>query len=152
MKKSWIVSLAILLSSILEPGYAQDVPQLNLQRVVLSAGIYQIDTQVAMTDNQRAIGLMHRANMPINEGMLFVFEHSSVQCFWMKNTLIPLTAAFLADDGTIINLEDMKPQSTESHCSEKPVRFVLEMNKGWFQKRGLKAGTRLSGVPFVIKH
>jgi uncharacterized membrane protein (UPF0127 family) len=66
----------------------------------------------------------------------------------MKNTLIPLTAAFVADDGTIVNLADMKPQTTDSHCSAKPVRFVLEMNQGWFAKRGLKAGSKLTGVAF----
>jgi uncharacterized membrane protein (UPF0127 family) len=80
--------------------------------------------------------------------MLFVFPTASQQCFWMKNTLIPLTAAFVADDGTIINLEDMQPQTTQSHCSSKPVRFVLEMNQGWFVKKGLKAGGKLAGVPF----
>jgi uncharacterized membrane protein (UPF0127 family) len=80
--------------------------------------------------------------------MLFVFEQPATQCFWMKNTLLPLTAAFVADDGTIVNLVDMKPQTTDSHCSEKPVRFVLEMNQGWFAKKGLKAGSRLSGVAF----
>ena len=66
----------------------------------------------------------------------------------MRNTLIPLTAAFVADDGTIVNLADMKPQSDDSHCSAKPVRFVLEMNQGWFAQRGLRAGARLTGVPF----
>ena len=67
----------------------------------------------------------------------------------MKNTLLPLTAAFIADDGTIVNLEDMKPQTLESHCSRKPVRFVLEMNQGWFTKKGLKAGSKLAGSPFA---
>ena len=91
---------------------------------------------------------MHRKEMPTSEGMLFVFEQPSSQCFWMKNTLLPLTAAFIADDGTIVNLADMKPQTTNSHCSARPVRFVLEMNQGWFAKRGIKAGTRLGGTPF----
>lgn len=80
--------------------------------------------------------------------MLFVFEQPAKQCFWMKNTFLPLTAAFVADDGTIVNLVDMKPQTTDSHCSEKPVRFVLEMNQGWFAKKGLKAGSRVSGAAF----
>jgi uncharacterized membrane protein (UPF0127 family) len=80
--------------------------------------------------------------------MLFVFPAPSQQCFWMKNTLLPLTAAFVADDGTIVNLEDMQPQTTQSHCSSKPLRFVLEMNQGWFVKKGLKAGGKLAGVPF----
>jgi uncharacterized membrane protein (UPF0127 family) len=86
--------------------------------------------------------------MPQHEGMLFVFEQPSVQCFWMKNTLLPLTAAFVADDGEVVNLEDMKPQTTESHCSTRPVRYVLEMNQGWFTKRGIKSGTKLTGPPF----
>ena len=85
----------------------------------------------------------------MHEGMLFIFEQPSTQCFWMMNTLIPLTAAFVADDGTIVNLADMQPQTVNSHCSERPVRFVLEMNQGWFAKRGFKAGTRLSGTPFA---
>lgn len=126
----------------------QEQPQLNLPRVVLLAGMYRIDAQLALTPDQRQIGLMHRREMPPHEGMLFVFEQPSQQCFWMKNTLVPLTAAFVADDGTIVNLEDMKPQTTDSHCSAKPVRFVLEMNQGWFSKRAIKAGYKLGGKPF----
>jgi len=86
--------------------------------------------------------------MPPHEGMLFVFEQPSMQCFWMQNTLLPLTAAFVADDGAIVNLVDMKPLTTDSHCSAKPVRYVLEMNQGWFAKKGIKAGFRLTGAPF----
>ena len=127
---------------------AQDTPQTTLPRIKLQAGMYQMDVQVAQTPDQRSIGLMFRSEMPQHEGMLFVFEQPATQCFWMKNTLLPLTAAFVADDGTIVNLADMKPQSTDSHCSEKPVRFVLEMHQGWFTKKGLKAGSRLSGVAF----
>jgi hypothetical protein len=91
---------------------------------------------------------MFRREMPAAEGMLFVFEQASPQCFWMKNTLLPLTAAFVADDGTIVNLADMKPQTTDSHCSAQPVRYVLEMNQGWFAKKGIKAGFKLAGKPF----
>lgn len=127
---------------------AEDSPQMQLQRIPLSIGIHQIDTQLAVTSEQREIGLMFRKDMPQNEGMLFIFENPSRLCFWMKNTLLPLTAAFVADDGTIVNLENMKPQTTESHCSAKPVRFVLEMNQGWFAKKGIKPGTKLSGRPF----
>ncbi|MGA0572726.1 DUF192 domain-containing protein [Variovorax sp. VNK109] len=126
-------------------------PQMNLQRTRLTAGMHLIDAQVAQTNDQRMTGLMHRKDMPPNEGMLFVFEQPSQQCFWMKNTLIPLTAAFIADDGTIVNLVDMKPQSLDSHCSEKPVRYVLEMNKGWFERKGLKAGFKLGGPIFAAR-
>ncbi len=121
---------------------------MNLPRVKLSAGMHQIDAQVALQPEQRQIGLMFRQEMPAGEGMLFVFEQAGKQCFWMKNTLIPLTAAFVADDGTIVNLADMKPLVTDSHCSEKPVRYVLEMNQGWFAKKGIKAGSRLRGQVF----
>ena len=138
----------VLLAAGATQALAQEGPQLNLQRVRLSAGMHQIDAQVALTPQQRATGLMHRKDMPAHEGMLFVFEQAGVQCFWMKNTLLPLTAAFVADDGTIVNLADMKPQTTDSHCSAKPVRYVLEMNQGWFAKRGIKAGFKLSGPPF----
>jgi uncharacterized protein len=119
-----------------------------LTRVKLHAGMHQIDAQLAQTPMQRQVGLMFRASMPQHEGMLFAFETPEVQCFWMKNTLIPLTAAFVADDGTIVNLVDMKPQTTESHCSIRPVRFVLEMNQGWFARKGIKAGFKLQGKPF----
>ncbi|MBL0944045.1 MAG: DUF192 domain-containing protein [Hydrogenophaga sp.] len=131
------------------PAWSQDAPQTQLPRVSLSAGMHLINAQVANTHTSRMVGLMHRQDMPANEGMLFVFEQPATQCFWMKNTLLPLTAAFLADDGTIVNLVDMQPQSLDSHCSAKPVRYVLEMHQGWFAKRGLKAGARLSGPPFV---
>ena len=127
---------------------AQDLAQTRLPRTTLSVGIHQIDTQLATTQEQHATGLMHRQDMPQHEGMLFVFENPARQCFWMKNTLLPLTAAFVADDGTIVNLEDMKPKSLESHCSAKPVRFVLEMNQGWFTKKGIKPGSKISGRPF----
>ncbi len=139
-----LASVALLLGQ----AHAQTGPQLNLPRVTLSAGIHQVDAQVAQTPEQRATGLMFRREMPQPEGMLFVFEQASVQCFWMKNTLLPLTAAFVSDDGTIVNLADMKPQTTDSHCSAKPVRFVLEMNQGWFAKKGIKSGSRLRGAPF----
>ena len=123
-------------------------PQRSLPRVKLSAGMHQIDAQVAATPDQRATGLMHRKEMPQHEGMLFILEQPSQQCFWMKNTLLPLSIAFVEDDGTIVNVEEMKPQTLDSHCSVKPVRYVLEMNTGWFAKKGVKPGTKLTGTPF----
>ncbi len=130
---------------------AQEGPQLNLQRVELTAGMHRIDAQVAASPQERQTGLMHRKDMPQHEGMLFVFEQPAQQCFWMKNTLLPLTAAFVDDDGTIVNLVDMKPQTLDSHCSVKPVRYVLEMNQGWFAKKNIKAGAKLAGAPFSRK-
>jgi uncharacterized membrane protein (UPF0127 family) len=149
MKHTAIATVLVGLASFFgQPIHAQDAPQMNLPRLKLSAGMHLIDAQVAASDATRATGLMHRRDMPQTEGMLFVFEQPTVQCFWMKNTLLPLTAAFVADDGTIVNLADMKPQTTDSHCSAKPVRYVLEMNQGWFGKKGIKAGFKLGGTPF----
>jgi uncharacterized protein len=144
----FISALAALLLAAASPFAAAQEPQTQLPRVKLSAGMHQIDAQVAQTADQRTIGLMFRKEMPQHEGMLFVFEQPSVQCFWMRNTLLPLTAAFVADDGTVVNLADMQPQSLDSHCSTKPVRYVLEMNQGWFAKKGIKAGAKLKGEPF----
>ena len=148
MKISVSLLLSLLLGLASVSTNAQNQPQLNLPRTTLSIGFHQLQVQVAATPEQQATGLMFRTDMPAHEGMLFVFPTASQQCFWMKNTLIPLTAAFVTDDGTIVNLEDMQPQTTQSHCSSKPVRFVLEMNQGWFVKKGLKAGGKLVGVPF----
>ncbi len=128
-------------------AWAQESPQ-SLPTIRLNAGIHNIQAQVAQTPDQRATGLMFRRTMPNNEGMLFIFEAPSKQCFWMKNTYLPLSIAFLADDGTVVNIEDMKPQALDSHCSLQPVRYVLEMNQGWFAKRGIKAGAKLTGQPF----
>ncbi|MBP8840728.1 MAG: DUF192 domain-containing protein [Giesbergeria sp.] len=130
---------------------AQEAPQLNLPRAELTAGMHRIDAQVAQSPQERQIGLMHRQKMPPHEGMLFVFEQPATQCFWMKNTPLALTAAFVADDGTIVNLADMQPNDTASHCSAQPVRYVLEMNQGWFAQKKLKAGFKLSGAPFRAK-
>jgi len=129
------------------PAWAQDAPQ-KLPTIRLSAGIHNITAELARTPAQREIGLMSRSSMGANEGMLFAFEQPGQQCFWMKNTLIPLAIAFVADDGSIVNIDSMKPQTLDSHCSAAPVRYVLEMNDGWFAKRGIKPGAKLRGAPF----
>lgn len=141
-----ILLAALLATSLATP--AQDTPQMHLDRIQLSAGMHRIDAQVAATPEQRQTGLMFRKDMPQHEGMIFIFEQASKQCFWMKNTLIPLSAAFIADDGTIVNIEEMKPLVLDGHCSTQPVRYVLEMNKAWFSKKGLKAGSKLQGPLF----
>ncbi|MDE2605506.1 MAG: DUF192 domain-containing protein [Burkholderiales bacterium] len=144
MKKLLALACAAALAA---SAFAQQA-QMDLPRVRLGAGMYVIDAQVASTDDQRMTGLMFRKEMPQQEGMLFVFDFASQQCFWMKNTLLPLSVAFIDDDGTVVNIDEMKPQTLDSHCSARPVRYVLEMNKGWFAKRGIRAGARLTGTPF----
>ena len=145
----YLSSSLLLLVSL--TSHAQDAPQLDLERVKLTSGMHRVDAQVAATPEQRQTGLMHRKDMPQHEGMIFVFDQPGKQCFWMKNTLIPLSAAFIADDGTITNIEEMKPLVLDGHCSTQPVRYVLEMNKGWFAKKGIKAGSKLQGPMFQTK-
>lgn len=112
----------------------------------LNAGMHVIQAEVAATPESRTTGLMYRKSLAPNHGMLFVFEQANVQCFWMRNTFIPLSIAFLLDDGTIVNIADMTPQSDQSHCSEKPVRLALEMEQGWFASRGMIAGKKILGL------
>jgi uncharacterized membrane protein (UPF0127 family) len=139
---------ALALAAAGVAALAQTEPQPKLPTVTLTAGMHAIQAEVAQTDEQRQMGLMLRKEMAAHEGMLFVFDEPAVHCFWMKNTLLPLSIAFLADDGTIVNIADMPPQTTDSHCPAKAVRYALEMNQGWFAKRGIKAGFRLAGTPF----
>ena len=141
------ILFAILLLVSAMPMWAQDGPQ-KLPSVALNAGMHNIQAELAQTPDERSIGLMFRKSMGANEGMLFAFEQPAKQCFWMKNTLLPLSIAFVSADGTVVNIDDMKPQTLDSHCSVKEVPFVLEMNAGWFAKRGIKAGFKLKGPPF----
>ncbi len=151
-----ISTLAALSTVLATPALAQSAallapppPQTDLPRSTLQLGKGKLSVQIASEDRERAIGLMSRTSLPASEGMLFVFPDKGVQCFWMRNTLIPLTAAFVADDGRIVNLADMQPLSDEPHCSAQPVRYVLEANQGWFAKAGVQAGSRIHGSPFT---
>jgi len=143
--RRWLFALSLAASFAC---VAQTGPQ-KLESIRLGAGIHNIQAEVARTPQQREIGLMFRETMGSNEGMLFAFDAPATQCFWMKNTFVPLSAAFIADDGTIVNIADMAPRALDAHCSAKPVRFVLEMNQGWFAKRGIKPGFKLKGAPFT---
>ncbi|RJF99142.1 DUF192 domain-containing protein [Noviherbaspirillum saxi] len=115
--------------------------------ISLTAGIHVIKAEVAAKDAERQQGLMYREKMGVNEGMVFLFEAPAGVCMWMKNTYIPLSVAFIDDDGKIINIEDMQPQTTESHCAKKPIRYALEMNQGWFKQKNIKPGMVIGGLP-----
>lgn len=112
----------------------------------LSAGIHRIEAEVAHTPQARQLGLMRRTAMPAWHGMLFVFPRPSSDCMWMRNTLLPLSVAFIDDDGKIINIEDMRPQTDDNHCAAKPARYALEMNLHWFKSRGLGPGSAIMGL------
>ncbi len=112
----------------------------------LSAGFYRIEAEVAYTQEDRMQGLMGRSRLGANQGMLFVFPVAARHCMWMKNTLLPLSVAFLDEQGRIINIRDMQPQTENNHCADENARYALEMNQGWFTARGLKAGLPLGGL------
>ena len=118
----------------------------QLPAVELAAGMHLIRAEVADSMGTRMQGLMHRKSMPQNSGMVFVFDENATHCMWMKNTLIPLSVAFIDEAGAIINIADMQPHSEQSHCAARPARYALEMNKGWFAQRGIKPGTKLRGL------
>ena len=135
--------------ALMVPGLllAQQAPQPTLRTTKLTAGIHVITAEIASTPQSRMIGLMMRERVAPNHGMVFVFEDKSQHCFWMRNTLIPLSIAFIDDDGTIVNIADMTPKSEASTCPQRPVRYALEMDQGWFAKRGVTAGNKINGLP-----
>jgi uncharacterized membrane protein (UPF0127 family) len=142
-------ALALLFLCGVASALAQTEAQPRLDSVTLQAGMHVVHAEVARTPLQTQTGMMFRREMAQHEGMLFVFDSPARRCFWMKNTILPLSIAFIADDGRIVNLADMQPQSEASHCATEPVRYALEMNQGWFAKRGVKPGMRIGGTPFA---
>ncbi len=127
------------------PAAAQESQQ--LPTTSLNIGIHVIKAEVAHTDAQREQGLMFRKKMGSNEGMVFVFDNPAGICMWMKNTLIPLSVAFIDAKGTILNVEEMKAQTLDSHCAQGAASYALEMNKSWFKDKNIKAGAVIQGLP-----
>jgi len=114
--------------------------------VQLVAGMYLIRAEVANTFDTRATGIMFRKSLAPNEGMLFVFPEAEMECMWMKNTLIPLSVAFIDASGAIVSISEMQPQTETTHCAARPAKYALEMNRGWFASKGLRAGTVIRGL------
>lgn len=112
----------------------------------LSINGHKLIAEVASTEPQRSTGLMHRRMLPENRGMLFIFPDIAIHGMWMMNTYLPLSVAFLDRDGTIINIADMRPHTQNTHPSQKPAKYALEMNLGWFGKRGIKPGAKVEGL------
>lgn len=134
-----IFSLLLCLAAI--AAQAQSLPVIELQ-----AGFHRIEAEVAHTPETRVRGLMQRRAMAPQRGMLFVFTMNAQHCMWMKNTLLPLAVAFIDEDGRILNIEEMQPQTENNHCAARPARYALEMNAGWFAQRGIKAGDAIGGI------
>jgi uncharacterized membrane protein (UPF0127 family) len=139
------LTLAATLLAVSCPASAQQPTRFPV--ISLNAGIHVIRAEVAASEAERQQGLMFREKMGPNEGMVFLFGGPASVCMWMKNTLLPLSVAFLDENGKIVNIEDMQPQTTDSHCAKKPVRYALEMNQGWFKQKNLKPGSVIEGLP-----
>ena len=119
----------------------------ELPTVPLTIGTHKLMAEIARTPDQQSVGLMNRFSLKPDHGMLFVYERNEPLSFWMRNTYIPLSIAFIAPDGRIVNIEDMKPQTEETHYSRGPAMYALEMKKGWFAERGIGPGAVVKGIP-----
>lgn len=134
--------LLFVLSGFLTVHYALAKPR-TLQ---LLAGKNRIHVELAASFQERELGLMNRRSMPEDNGMLFIFDADGSHCMWMKDTLLPLSVAFLSEEGLILNIEEMAPQTEVSHCAAHPARYALEMNQGWFARHRIAAGSRIEGL------
>ncbi len=146
LKPRQVFALALAWLVCIGPARGQG-SQVAPPTIKLNAGIHLITAEVAASDSSRTRGLMFRESLAPNHGMLFVFDHKAIHCMWMRNTLISLSVAFIDDDGAIVNIEDMAPRTETSHCARRPVRYALEMEKGWFARRGIGPGAKLGGLP-----
>lgn len=142
---SWLVrhslTVAALTLALSAAAQSQQLPE-----IVLSVNGHKLTAEVAHIDATRTQGLMHRRILPENRGMLFVFENTAIHAMWMMNTHIPLSVAFLDERGAIINIENMKPHTQDTHPAAKPAKYALEVNLGWFGKRGIKPGAKVDGI------
>lgn len=119
----------------------------QLPRIRLQAGDHRITAEVAADDASRSRGLMFRERLAPDHGMLFVFPEAAQFCFWMKNTPLPLSIAFIGTQGSIVSLADMQPRSLDAHCAIAPALYALEMEQGWFARHGVRPGTTIHGLP-----
>jgi uncharacterized membrane protein (UPF0127 family) len=143
IRQSVFAGLLALTTSL---SLAQNI-NTSLPIIELKTGIYRIQAEVASTPQARQVGLMNRTSMPTDSGMLFVFDQKATHCFWMSNTKIPLAIAFLADDGKIVNIEEMQAETLNNHCPKAPVRYALEMNRQWFSQRAIGPSSVIQGLP-----
>jgi uncharacterized protein len=146
-KSSFSISAVITALLVSASPFAASQQSMKFPVISLNAGIHVIKAEVAAKDAERQQGLMYREKMGPNEGMVFLFEAPAGVCMWMKNTFIPLSVAFIDESGKIINIEEMQPQTMDSHCARKPARYALEMNRGWFKQKNIKAGSVIEGLP-----
>jgi uncharacterized membrane protein (UPF0127 family) len=134
---------ASLIAAVALDADAQRAPRTT----TLKFGTHSLKVEVVSSDADRARGLMHRQSMGRNDGMLFIFDEPAYHAMWMKDTLIPLSVAFVDAQGTILNILDMEPQTLDTHMSAGPSIYAIEVNKGWFAEKKVKAGDKVTGLP-----
>lgn len=145
------ITVCALTLSVVAQAAATDNTVTLLRAVPLTVAGQKLTAEVADTVDTRTRGLMHRFSLRQDHGMVFVFARSEPLGFWMRNTFIPLSIAFMDSTGQILNIEDMAPQSDDTHWSRGPAMYALEMRKGWFKDHGIKAGDRVEGLPAPAK-
>ncbi len=141
------IALTFVISGSAVAWAAQPEINIGLPQVKLKVGDHTLTAEVAATAEQQQTGLMNRSSLPANHGMVFVFAQTQAVCMWMKNTRIPLSVAFIAEDGRIVNLADMQPETEDVHCAQQDVRYALETPLHWFAQHGVKPGARVTGLP-----
>lgn len=149
MKRMFLVFWLGCFSVFPFTGVAAENAEPVFSVVSLKVGQETVRAELAVTEEQRAKGLMFRKRLGKNSGMLFDFGAPARVCMWMKNTLIPLSVAFIDQDGVIVNIAEMAPMTTDSHCSAGWVVYALEMNQGWFAARKIEPGSQIAGIPGV---
>ncbi|MBO7107300.1 MAG: DUF192 domain-containing protein [Verrucomicrobia bacterium] len=128
-----------------EVQYYQDQPLTNLYVLKLYLGAETLDAELALSIKEISTGLMYRKEMDENRGMLFVYPYVSDVAFYMKNTYIPLSVAYIDPEGVIQEIYDMEPLNEESVPSKSDnIRYILEVNQGWFAKHGIEPGTLIT--------
>ena len=138
------LSLICIAMAVAAPSTARAA---ELPSRTLTIGKQKLVVEVVTTPEQRATGLMNRFSLQPDHGMLFVFDRPQPLSFWMKNTYIPLSIAFLDENGTILNIEDMQPQDESTHWSKGNALYAIEMKRGWFAGKQIEAGAKVSGLP-----
>ena len=146
-----VLALAALLASMSASAQPADGKPQSLPITTIRVGPHPVAAEVAATPDQRTIGLMYRFSLPADHGMLFVFPEPQPLSFWMRNTYIPLSIAYIDAEGRILNVVEMAPRSDATHPSRGEALYALEMRKGWFADKGVGPGTRVTGLPPAAK-
>lgn len=136
-------ALSLLFFFGLQPAWGENIS--------LKIGKHSILVEIASTPQSRSQGLMRRSLLCANCGMLFIFEKADRYSFWMKNTPLPLSIAFIAADGSILNIEEMQPNTIDTHHALGDALYALEMNSGWFTRNGIKRGIIVQGLSLAPK-